>query len=236
MPQEDRMEKESRYELLRSRKRKKTISLQVKRDGTVVIQAPHHTPKGEIERFIEEKKSWLRKQIKEQRERERGKKSFANGETFLFLGNPYPLVILDTRGEDNPRVPLAFSGQRFLLRGDHAAGAGRLFTEWYRERAGEHIPERVRHFSSLLWSFPRSIRISNAACRWGSCSADNRLFFSWRLVMAPPPVIDYVILHEFVHMYEKSHSRRFWDLVEAVLPDHGKYRLWLRENGHILTL
>jgi len=230
------MDKESRYELLRSRKRKKTISLQVKRDGTVVIQAPHHTPKSEIERFIEAKKSWLRKQINEQREREREKKSFASGETFLFLGNPYPLVILDTCGGDNPRVPLTFSGYHFVLRGDRAAEAGRLFTEWYRERAGEHIPERIRHFSSLLWSYPRSVRISNAACRWGSCSADNRLFFSWRLVMAPPPVIDYVILHEFVHMHEKSHSRRFWNLVEDVLPDHGKHRLWLRKNGHLLTL
>jgi len=230
------MEKESRYELLRSKKRKKTISLQVRRDGTVVIQAPLHTPKSEIQRLIEEKKSWLRKQIREQRERERGKKSFVSGEAFLFLGKFYPLVILDTRDGSRQTAPLTFSGQRFLLRGDHAAEAGSLFTEWYRKRAGEHIPERVRHFSTALWSFPRSVRISHAACRWGSCSADNRLFFSWRLVMAPPPVIDYVILHEFAHMHEKNHSRRFWNLVEAVLPDYEKYRLWLRENGHLLTL
>jgi len=117
MKQGDRMDKESRYELLRSRKRKKTISLQVKRDGTVVIQAPHHTPKSEIERFIEAKKSWLRKQINEQREREREKKSFASGETFLFLGNPYPLVILDTCGGDNPRVPLTFFRVSFCAPG-----------------------------------------------------------------------------------------------------------------------
>lgn len=236
MPQGDKMEKETRYELVRSRKRKKTISLQVRRDGTVVIQAPHYTPKGEIERIIEEKKSWLRKRIKEQQEREREKKSFTGGEAFLFLGKSYPLVIVHAGGDDRQILPLTFSSEHFLLRGDHAAEARSLFTEWYRERAGEHIPERVRHFSTLLRSFPRGIRISNAACRWGSCSADNKLFFSWRLVMAPPQVIDYVILHEFVHMNEKSHSPRFWNLLEAVLPDHGKYRLWLRENDHLLTL
>jgi predicted metal-dependent hydrolase len=230
------MEKETRYELQRSRKRKKTISLQVRRDGTVVIQAPLRTPQSEIERLIAEKSRWLRKRIQEQQERDGGKKSFAGGESFLYLGHSYPLVILDTRGDSRQAAPLTFSGQRFLLRGDHAAGAGSLFTAWYRERAGEHIPARVGHFSTALGSFPRSVRISNAACRWGSCSADNRLFFTWRLIMAPPPVIDYVILHEFAHLDEKNHSRRFWDLVEAALPDYEKYRLWLREKGHLLTL
>jgi len=234
MPQGNGMEKETRYELQRSRKRKKTISLQVRRDGTVVVQAPLRTPKSEIERLIEKKKSWLRKRLQEQRER--GEKSFADGETFLYLGQSYPLVILDPRGDGHQVLPLTFSGQRFLLRGDHAADARFLFTEWYRERAGAYIPDRVRHFSTALGSFPRGVRISSAACRWGSCSIDNRLFFSWRLVMAPPPVIDYVILHEFSHLYEKSHSRRFWNILEAVLPDYEKYRIWLRENGHLLTL
>lgn len=236
MPHRNRLEEQARYELVRSRKRKKTISLQVRRDGTVVIQAPYHTPKSEIDHLIEEKKSWLRKRLQEHRERKRGEKCFTTGEAFLYLGHSHPLVILDAGGNDGRTPLLIFSGRRFLLREDHAADARHLFTEWYRERAGEHIAGRVRHFSSALKSFPRSVGISNAACRWGSCSADNRLFFSWRLIMAPPPVIDYVILHEFSHLHEKNHSRRFWNLMEAVLPDYNEHRRWLRENGHLLTL
>jgi len=202
----------------------------------VIVQTPYHTAKSEIDHLIEAKKSWLHKRLYEHRERKRGDKSFIGGEAFLYLGDSYPLFVIDAGGDDVQTPPLALSERFFLLRRDHASEARRLFVEWYRDRALKHIRERVLHFSSALDSFPRGVRISNATCRWGSCSADNRLFFSWRLVMAPPQVIDYVVLHEFAHMHEKNHSRRFWNIMETVLPDYNHYKRWLRENGHLLTV
>jgi predicted metal-dependent hydrolase len=227
----------SDYLLVKSAKRKKTICLQVRRDGAVVVQAPVHTSKKEIERFLEEKQGWLKKRLREQKikEWECREKSFTDGETFLFLGKTCPLKILNNYEYQGNRAPLIFSNGCFVLRADFVSQGKALLKAWYWEKAGEHFAERVRSFSMTLSSFPAGIRLSHAQTRWGSCSADNRLFFSWRLIMAPAPVIDYVILHEFIHMMEKNHSRCFWDLLESVLPDYRKHRLWLQENGHLLT-
>jgi predicted metal-dependent hydrolase len=82
----------------------------------------------------------------------------------------------------------------------------------------------------------RSVRITDAKERWGSCNAAGSLNFAWRLVMAPPPVIDYVIVHELAHLVEMNHSQRFWGLVGRILPDYAVRRKWLRENEHLLTL
>ncbi|HPX82802.1 MAG TPA: M48 family metallopeptidase, partial [Syntrophales bacterium] len=77
----------------------------------------------------------------------------------------------------------------------------------------------------------RSVRISEARSRWGSCSAANRLAFSWRLMIAPPAVIDYVVVHELAHLREKNHSPRFWALVGEICPDYRQRRRWLKTAG-----
>jgi predicted metal-dependent hydrolase len=230
------MEKDLNYLLIKSGKRKKTICLQVRRDGAVVVQAPVRTSKSEIETFLEEKKEWLKKRMLEQREKNREcrERSFVTGETFLLLGAPYPLQVLHSFESNGNRAPLSFTEGCFVLRRECVPRGKILFSEWYRERASDHIIERVRSFSSALGCFPLRVRIGNAECRWGSCSADNRLSFSWRLIMAPPPVIDYVVLHEIAHLMEKNHSRRFWNILEAIMPDYRRHRLWLNENGHLL--
>ncbi len=234
----DGMEKELHYELVKSRKRKKTISLEVRRNGAVVVQAPQRTSRREIEGFIKAKERWLKERLREQRERERecAEKTFAAGETFLFLGEAYPLAVPDARSRNGQEPPLSFTGSRFILRSGCAAEGKILFTAWYKERARDLIARRLRYFCPRLWCFPRSVHLSNARCRWGSCTADDRIYLSWRIVMAPPAVVDYVILHELLHMKEKNHSRRFWNLLEAVLPDYRTQRAWLRQKGHFLDL
>jgi len=79
-------------------------------------------------------------------------------------------------------------------------------------------------------------RITNAAARWGSCSAANRLALSWRLILAPPEAIDYVVVHELAHMKEKSHAPAFWDVVASASPDYREQRAWLRRHVATLTL
>ena len=80
------------------------------------------------------------------------------------------------------------------------------------------------------------IRISNARTRWGSCGFNANLSFSWRLVMAPLPVIDYVVAHELAHLMHKNHSQRFWAAVRALFPDYEVHKKWLKLNGHLLVL
>ena len=103
-----------------------------------------------------------------------------------------------------------------------------------RELAYPVISERVRHFSEIIGVDYGSITIRNQKTRWGSCSSNGNLSFNCLLMLAPPDVLDYVVVHELCHRKEMNHSKRFWDEVEKVLPDYRKQRRWLKEEGVML--
>ncbi|MEK7463508.1 MAG: SprT family zinc-dependent metalloprotease [Patescibacteria group bacterium] len=101
---------------------------------------------------------------------------------------------------------------------------------WYRKQAREILTQRMEHWSKLSgWQF-KSMSINGARTRWGSCGPKNSINFSWRLVMAPMHVVDYVVVHELAHTVVKNHSRKFWEAVAGVMPDYKERRKWLREN------
>jgi predicted metal-dependent hydrolase len=222
------------YQLIRSKRRRRTISLQIKEDGKIVIYAPHHAPKWEIERFIREKQLWIANTISEkEKQSKEAEKTFSSGEKFLYLGEWYPLEI---HALDHKEPPLRLSSGKFILHKDHLEGAKDLFIQWYKREAEDKLAGRVEYYSRRLRLFPRGIRITSAKSRWGSCSRDNRLSFSWRMIMASLTVIDYILIHELVHIREKNHSKRFWSVLESILPDYRKHRLWLKEYGYLLQL
>lgn len=223
------------YLLVRSKKRKKTISLYVNADGSAVVHAPYRMPQGEIDKFFSAKKNWVLRKIRERENRLKDiiPKEYRTGEVFLFFGNFYPLIITDT---NHAFDSLTFSSYQFVLAKNKVHDGKTLFVAWYSKMLREYAGKRIDYYSRLLGLTPRGFRISNARCRWGSCSPDNRLSFSWRLIMAPSPVIDYVIVHELMHMKVKNHSIRFWNLVAEIIPDYKQQKLWLKENGHLLDL
>lgn len=222
------------FQLVRSKRRRKTISLHIKEDGRIVIYVPYHTPKGEIEEFIKEKESWVIKKISEkERSIKETEKAFIPGEKFLYLGESYSLEIGDTHYSG---LPLKLSFGKFILDKERLEEARDLFIHWYKREAKEKIEGRLHYFSNRLQLFPKGLKITSANCRWGSCSRDSRLSFSWKIIMAPLSVIDYVLIHELVHIKEKNHSKRFWTYLETILPDYRKHRFWLKENGYRLCL
>jgi predicted metal-dependent hydrolase len=218
------------YQLIRSRKRRKTISLRIKEDGKIVVYAPYRVLKWEIEKFINEKKSWISEKERSIKEAE---KAFIPEEKFLYLGEAYPLEI---EKADHKNVPLRLSFGKFVLDQGHIENAKNLFTQWYKREAKEKIAQRVNYHSNRLQLFPKGIRITSARYRWGSCSRDNQLSFSWRIIMAPLGIIDYILIHELVHIKEKNHSKRFWSYLESILLEYRQYRRWLKENGYLLRL
>ncbi len=222
------------YSLIKSKKRRRTISLHIKEDGKIVIYAPHRTPKWEIEKFIQEKQSWIVEKVSEKEKRTKeAERKFLTGEKFLYLGEWYPLEMQEP-GSQGPPLRLAFG--KFILHHDYLPEARDLFCDWYKKEAKERIKERVDYYSCRFQLIPEGIKITSARFRWGSCSRDNRLSFSWRIIMGSLSVIDYVLIHELVHIREKNHSRNFWNYLESVFPGYKKHRHWLRENGHLLQL
>jgi len=111
-----------------------------------------------------------------------------------------------------------------------------LFTTWYKKQARKVLTGRVKFFANKYDFKVRKIRISSARTRWGSCSQKGTLSYTWRLVMAPSNVIDYVVVHELCHLKEMNHSKAFWLQVEAILPDYKQRRKWLKDKGKFLAL
>ncbi|MCK5569045.1 MAG: M48 family metallopeptidase, partial [Spirochaetes bacterium] len=107
---------------------------------------------------------------------------------------------------------------------------------WYKEQAYKKIRERLDRYSVVSDIQFKKFTISNAQKRWGSCSSRGNLHFSWRLIMAALRVVDYVVVHELVHIREQNHSAKFWKKVELLLPDYRSNRQWLKLNGYSLDI
>jgi hypothetical protein len=218
------------YKIIRSRR--KTIALIIEPDGRLVVRAPKRVSNKEIKRLVAHKEKWVRKkQAEVQKNNQFNKpKSFIDGETLWYLGKTYPLKIVDDLAQ-----PLVL-GRKFYLARDARRYAREIFTEWYREQARAEVTRRAAYYTNQHGLQYRRIRITSARTRWGSCSSAGNLNFTWRLVMAPPRVINYVVAHEVAHLKIKNHSKSFWRLVEHIMPDYKRYQTWLKENGRRLTL
>jgi predicted metal-dependent hydrolase len=107
---------------------------------------------------------------------------------------------------------------------------------WYRNQAKQVLTEQAARYACSTGLSYKKINITGAQKRWGSCSSSGNLNFSWRLVMAPMEVVEYVIVHELVHLREQNHSARFWKLVSEILPEYRSQRRWLNEKGYLLHL
>ncbi|MBN2224872.1 MAG: M48 family metallopeptidase [Deltaproteobacteria bacterium] len=212
---------------------RKSIGIEIGRDASLIVRAPKKTPMEAIEKVVSEKQGWIveKQQIMRQRLESIPDRKFTADETFPLLGKEYPLFI-----SENAMPHLSFSGSKFMLKKRYQGQARRLFFVWYRKKAAEIIPPRVEHYARLHSISYKKINISWAANRWGSASSQGTLNFSWRLIMAPITVIDYVVVHELAHLVQQNHSRRFWDQVSEMCPNFQRARQWLVENGHTLTL
>ncbi len=167
------------YEIIYSKR--KTLCLQVKQDGTVVVRAPLGTPRAKIEEFAFKHRDWVAKKVEIAKNR---------------------LIPIDTLDESE--------------------------IERLKALAYEIIPPRVQYYAELVGVSYASISINRAKTRFGSCSSQKRLNFSCNLMRYPLEAIDYVVLHEVAHLKELNHSKRFWAIVEAYMPDYKERKRMLK--------
>jgi predicted metal-dependent hydrolase len=118
-----------------------------------------------------------------------------------------------------------------MLRRDERPRAEHHFINWYTRQARDWLKLRVARFTTRVDVQPRDIEVRRLGYRWGSCSPTKRLNFHWRTILLPPEIIDYIIVHELVHLREPRHGGEFWRRVERIIPDYVQRKQWLSENG-----
>lgn len=213
------------------RSKRKTIALEVSDKATLIVKAPYYVSNKTIDEVIQKHIKWIRKRIEIVRTQERSfPKEFVSRESFLYLGRTYKLSLVKEQKET-----LKFDNA-FYIREDMQPFARGIFINWYRDTAQKFISERVNYYSNFAGIKYNKVKITSAMKRWGSCSRNGNLSFTYRLVMAPVSVIDYVVVHELCHIIEHNHSKRFWEHVKVILPDYKDAQEWLREKEQTLVI
>jgi predicted metal-dependent hydrolase len=213
------------------RSRRRTVSLEVTPHATLVVRAPHRVPASFIEEMISEKRSWILRKMEEMRKRPAlFIHEYVEGELFFFLGRPYPLHIVDDGGPAIERTDRLCVSRTLL------PDIRNRLKRWFMQEAHKEIHARCMWFSMKTGHVPAAIRITDARQRWGSCTHKGGLNFSWRLIQAPPEIVDYVVVHELVHISQHDHSGKFWAKVREIMPDYERRREWLRDNERLLRI
>lgn len=209
-------------ELKRS-SRRRSIGIKVHR-GEVVVSAPLWAPLQEIQAFVTQKAAWIAKHLVRQRQSSISPPQRPRvGENMNFLGRP--LLLAAVPGLRGARL----CDDRLELGGDPVRH-GDLLARWLLQQAADYLPGRVSLFAPLVGVRPVEVRARYYKSRWGSCNSRGELQFNWLLMLAPPEVVDYVVVHELAHLRHFNHSPAFWHLVERVMPDYARHRAWLKQQ------
>ncbi len=169
-----------KYQWIRSKR--KTIAIQIREDGTVIVRSPESVSRKTIEDFLKEKQEWIETHQKKVEQR-----------------RAQALTITEEQREEGIK------------------------------RARKVFPERIAYFAKQMGVTYGRVTLREQKTRWGSCSSKGNLNFNWKLILLPPELLDYVVVHELAHRKEMNHSAAFWKVVEEVLPDYRERRKALKE-------
>ncbi|MCR6653029.1 MAG: M48 family metallopeptidase [Cellvibrionaceae bacterium] len=204
--------------------RRRSIGIKVHR-GEVTVSAPVRASMAEIRAFVAQKTRWITKHLELQRKSiaQQSGLQFGPGVELPFLGET---LLLEATG---PAVGVVRSGDRLLIGAESQLYKAKI-ARWLAGQAQVYLPARIKALAPLLGVEPRGFSVRFYKSRWGSCNRRGELQFNWLLMMAPPAVVDYVVVHELAHLRHFNHSPAFWQLVASVMPDYASHRAWLRQQ------
>ena len=209
--------------LLRRSAQARRLSLRISRlDGRATLTLPTRVPEREGMAFVRERESWLRKHLSAIEP----EMPVEIGATVLFEGADVPVIAGPVK-----RATLK-SGA--LMVPDDPGKAGKRVAAFMKLRARDALADASDRYAAALGRPYNRISLRDTRSRWGSCSSAGDLMYSWRLIMAPRSVLEYVAAHEVAHLQHMDHSDRFWGVVNDLFPNHKACRKWLRDNGGAL--
>lgn len=217
---------------------RKTLCINISSDNKIVVKASRTISLRQIKDFLQKKSEWIKKAINfnyEVRKKYIPKK-FENGENFLHLGKEYPLLIKEGH---KFLIAIDDAGLSVTLPKKHTENKTYLskkIIQWYKSQAYKKLLERISFYEPLLKTAISGLQIRSLQHSWGNCSRKGAVTFSWKLIMATLPVIDYVVIHELCHLIHHNHSLKFWQEVQRLMPGYKEHKQWLKINDNTLKL
>ena len=223
--------------------KRKTVGVVVEPNGNVIIKAPLDLDDKKIEEVVYSKRKWIVDKLKFFQDIKKPipeKHEPISGEKILLKNKRYRLKI---HKYSKKRTKIVFICgilhiyvNNRLSEENHLEEIKKILIRWYKNNAYKIIQQRIQKFNIFLDYRINGIKIRDLKKRWGSCTKDNNLIFNWRIIMAPISAIDYIVIHELIHLNEPLHTKKFWDLIGSIFPDYEKWKEWLRINGPSLDL
>lgn len=213
------------------RSNRKTLSLTVLKNGNVIVKAPINMKDEIINHFVEEKQDWIREKLFVINKTNSKFDDVINYKKFMLYGNRYSLLLdnvkkIETNDKFQIILPQKTEPEKIL----------KTLKTWYKKMAKQVLFDRLSYVESRIKLKSNSFRIGDSKGRWGSCNSNGVICLNFRVLMLPPALIDYVIIHELCHLVEMNHSKNFWKLVETFLPNYSKLKKAIKEYSFLLGL
>ena len=220
------------YQLVRAQRQ--SIGMEVHLEG-LTVRAPRWVTIREIEEALTERDAWIVRTLAEWRSRQRDvlPREWRTGAPILYLGAELKLAVYPSRATAVRPDMFDLTVLHPTAHDEHAIMD--TVSRWLRDEAAQRILPRVADFARRITHALPPVRLSNARSEWGSCNHKGEIRLNWRLIQLPPVLADYVVAHEVAHLVELNHSRRFWALVESLLPGHDTHRKELEDWTALLA-
>jgi predicted metal-dependent hydrolase len=214
-------------EIIRSRR--KTLSISIDSFGRLIVRAPIRFDEERIFAFLKEKESWI---LRKQAERKGAGMDLPpdnlDGYEFLLLGKKTKIQLVEG-------TKVGFDAEQNVIYLPHKNAKERL-VKWLKENAKRILATVTQQKAKEMQTTFQSVSISSAKTRWGTCSFDNKIRYSFRLLYAPKEVVEYVAVHELAHTKHKNHSPQFWAEVTKYVPDWKQKRKWLKTHAVLMEI
>lgn len=221
----------------------KDITVIVEWLNGVKVTAPHDITEQQLQELLHKKAPWILSKWKafDEITDKPAPKEFVSGEKFSYLGRNYRLKLY--RHTDINKVDLVFYRGRFtghvpasFSEDEKNNALSSAFKNWYLTQGEKKVPQRLKIYTEKMNITPGSIKLKEQKRRWGTCTPNGNIYVNWRIMMAPLPIVDYLLVHELAHLKYPNHSKDFWQLVRSIVPDYEQRKEWLRINGPRLSI
>lgn len=225
------------YHLLPGNPRK-TTDIVIERDGKITVRPPADYTPEQVDAIVESKRMGIYRKLAEWKDLNAiaVAREWVNGETFLYMGSAYRLSLVSRQD-----IPLKLKEGRFCLHRNvieegGTAAARAAFEHFYTASGQQRFADRVACYAPKVGVAVSGIKVKDMGYRWASCGTSGVLNFHWKCMMAPPKIIDYIVVHELCHFHYRNHTDAFWNEVDKVMPNWLERKEWLKQHGASLAI